>query len=454
MLDNPNIIFIIIDTLRKDYAASLEKELKKFGFRSYKNVIAPAPWTTPSHASMFTGFYPLLHGAHETKDRKDYDVKLAPKHKFRLISNVLRELEFKNYLLNANPHITPYFGFYGFREFYDVFSGPYYSFTNLEDFLKIMILKKYYDPKTKYDKVKMLLRSKEYRLLLKILLNKCFPKSLKQNKMWPLDKGAKKFLRIFDRKIQWNTPEPKFIFVNLMEMHEPYLCNENPEEISRINFRTGKLNPEIVKLWRRKYAKELQYTKHNILKLIKILKDNKVLDSSVVIVTSDHGQLLGEHGRIRHGTFLYDELIKVPLLIKYPPGHNPELDTSYSLMRYVTLVNLYHFILNIINGNFEKAERTLFSEVVFSESYGIEIPYNKPKNPVEMANIEQLEKYRIAIYYKRFKGIFNVTDWKFDRIFSYDPKMEVTENVKKELKRKVINFLKSATRIPKGYTKI
>ena len=51
----PNVIVVVIDALRKDYAKLLEEKLRRLGFISYDNVIAPSPWTTPSHASLLTG---------------------------------------------------------------------------------------------------------------------------------------------------------------------------------------------------------------------------------------------------------------------------------------------------------------------------------------------------------------------------------------------------------------
>ena len=50
-----NIIFIVVDALRKDYAKPLEDALVNLGFVKYEKAIAPAPWTIPSHASMLTG---------------------------------------------------------------------------------------------------------------------------------------------------------------------------------------------------------------------------------------------------------------------------------------------------------------------------------------------------------------------------------------------------------------
>jgi len=58
-MKNINVILIVIDTLRKDYAKHLEVELEKLGFLSYEKAVAPASWTAPSHASIFTGLYPI-----------------------------------------------------------------------------------------------------------------------------------------------------------------------------------------------------------------------------------------------------------------------------------------------------------------------------------------------------------------------------------------------------------
>ena len=55
-----------------------------------------------------------------------------------------------------------------------------------------------------------------------------------------------------------------------------------------------------------------------------------------------------------------------------------------------------------------------------------------------------LDKYRIAIYHEDFKGIFNVEDWRFEEILSYNPNEEITREVAEELKRKVVKFLKNS----------
>ena len=69
MDDTLNVVFIVVDTLRDDYANPLKEELKKLGFISYNNVIAPASWTLPSHVSIFTGLYPAFHGFMKPKQK-------------------------------------------------------------------------------------------------------------------------------------------------------------------------------------------------------------------------------------------------------------------------------------------------------------------------------------------------------------------------------------------------
>ena len=57
-------------------------------------------------------------------------------------------------------------------------------------------------------------------------------------------------------------------------------------------------------------------------KLISVLRARKLYDDALVVVASDHGRGLGEHGEETHGVFLYDETIHVPLLLKLPQNQS------------------------------------------------------------------------------------------------------------------------------------
>jgi arylsulfatase A-like enzyme/Tfp pilus assembly protein PilF len=69
------------------------------------------------------------------------------------------------------------------------------------------------------------------------------------------------------------------------------------------------------------YAGEIAYTDYCIARVIQKLKDLGLFDSTLVVITSDHGEMLGEHGESDHGYFIYQSAIKVPLIIKMPGKH-------------------------------------------------------------------------------------------------------------------------------------
>ena len=69
------------------------------------------------------------------------------------------------------------------------------------------------------------------------------------------------------------------------------------------------------------YAGEVAYTDHNIGKILDKLKELKLYESTLIIITGDHGEMLGEHGELGHTYFIYQGAIKVPLIFKLP-GQN------------------------------------------------------------------------------------------------------------------------------------
>jgi len=448
-MGDSNIVFIVVDTLREDYSMILWHKLKKFGFISYEKTIAPASWTVPSHASIFTGLYPILHKTHETKDKKGLDIRLKYDN---LLSTTLSDLGYDTYLLTANPYIRPRLGFIGFNQFYETSGwGPRVSLLSHDDRTVLAKLKSELNNNTT-ELVKILLLENPVLLLkggmskLVSPLNSVYAKIAAKIRKWPLDKGVQNFVKLL-RGLKLNEKVPIFLFINLMEVHEPYFLGDTVIEVPK-NLISGHLDPNYVTKWRQMYPKEVEYVSQKITEILEILKEKGIFDNSLIIITSDHGQLLGEYGRIGHGTFLYDELLRVPLLIKYPK--DSQIKITKKAEEYVSLVSLKPFILNFIENRIND-DSILYSKTVFAESYGIGGVTVNPKSEEEKRNINELEKYRIAIYYKNFKGIFNVADWKFEEIISYDPEIEVTENTITRMKKEVVKFLKTATvaKVPK-----
>ena len=105
----PNVVILVIDTLREDYAGGLEA-LRELGFVKYENAIAPAPWTLPSHVSLITGLYPSQHGIHEAygvyADREL--MELSTQRLSALNHGIIGELMdegYSVYVTSANPFI-------------------------------------------------------------------------------------------------------------------------------------------------------------------------------------------------------------------------------------------------------------------------------------------------------------------------------------------------------------
>lgn len=413
----PNIFLIVLDTLREDYAMPVIEELGKFGFLAYQNAIATAPWTTPSHASMVTGLYPAFHGAHETREKKDIDIKLH-KHEFNF-TNILSERGYRNFLLSPNIYVSPYFGFNGFDKFIDTSIPRFLS----ENEAKIV----YRTSKKLFPTLKVLLKEKRLELLLKMTMGY----GLKQLR-WPKDKGAINTVHYLEEILASNSKRTSlFVMINLLEVHEPYARFEKVSELREKN-RMGHAPPEkVVRRWRSRYPKHVKYLKKKLVEIIKLLESFGVFENSLVIVTSDHGQMLGEHDVIGHGTYLYDELLRVPLAIKYPENKKVTINER-SDADYISLTKIKPLVVRTIESNIID-DSILYSPAVFAESYGIPERV-KPRTKEEQEYVNSLEKYRIAVYTQGEKAIFNVTDWKFE-----GPQ----EMYNSEIKRAVIKFLKT-----------
>ncbi|MFC1739035.1 sulfatase [Planctomycetota bacterium] len=111
--------------------------------------------------------------------------------------------------------------------------------------------------------------------------------------------------------IQWlekNKSKKSFLFLHYYDPHHNY----EPPEPFATNFKDNL------------YAGEISYTDYCIGKVIKKLKSMSMYESSLIIITGDHGEMLGEHGEVTHMYFIYQSAVKVPLLLKLPGRSKPE----------------------------------------------------------------------------------------------------------------------------------
>ncbi|HYI08930.1 MAG TPA: sulfatase-like hydrolase/transferase [Thermoanaerobaculia bacterium] len=118
-----------------------------------------------------------------------------------------------------------------------------------------------------------------------------------------VQRAGTKTIEIARRWISQNGARPFFYFLHLYEPHAPY---EAPEP-----YRSRYANA---------YDAEVAYSDALLGELFSFLRGSDLYDRALIIILSDHGEGLGDHGEDEHGIFLYREAIQVPLLVKLPSG--------------------------------------------------------------------------------------------------------------------------------------
>jgi arylsulfatase A-like enzyme len=273
-----NIILISIDTLRADhlgcygYSKNTTPNIDKFSRDSvlFENTIAQAPSTEPAHASIFTSLIPSHHGAFYS-DKKPIPQKTVT------MAEILKGDGYKTISFNGGGQVAAEFGF---DQGFDLYS----SFPGRIDHL---------------DKV---------------------------------------FIGKVEAVMDWikNNPNEKFFaFLHTFEVHHPYTPEKeylrmfdssysgalgghiSRELLANINEGRLEMSAEDKQHIINAYDGEIFSMDKAFGVLVDFLKKEGLYENTLIIFTSDHGEEFGEHGRMGwHGHALYDEQLKVPLIIK------------------------------------------------------------------------------------------------------------------------------------------
>jgi arylsulfatase A-like enzyme len=366
-MDQPNIFLIVFDTLRKDVLPvyggdAIAPNLTEFSKDAvvFNNAISPSPWTVPSHFSFFTGLYAREHNVYEdfrTGDREIFE-KMS-NFTGETITKKLYDLGYNTIAYSANPWLSPYSGFDRYFRFFN-FQDPIY-FNDFERQLAEE-LKKYGNNKIKAAmNLTLKLKIKEiqnFYLAYKSIHGRINP--------YPISKGAD---RIIDNIVNSSYEEPFFIFINLMEVHEPTAKWELKEDDRKIKYLdvTGikTLNNNELNKIKYGYKQSLKFLDEQFGKLIKYLKKQKIYDESLIILLSDHGQSLKDEHKFSyygHGNFLYDEIIEVPLIVKFPKNSKYEIKKGYQ-----SLTSIPKIIQNVAEG---ENYTDITEEIAYSETFG------------------------------------------------------------------------------------
>ena len=339
----PNILFLVLDTQRADrlscygYPVETSPHIDKFAAEStlFTRAIAPAQWTIPSHASMFTGLYPPQHSLWQLDS-------VLPE----IIPTLAERLQQAGYFTacfsnNAMVGILNNGLERGFQEIVN-YAGVHYQQKNQKDKSALRSL---------FDK--SLAQVEQSSVAKKIALSPLFKPlsdmiylhkvNAKGNTAQSLTDAAQ--LLIDRSRLARN--QPLFVFINLMETHTPYypptwaiekfapqlhrqqidifLKQFNSDMKSLPDVLTEPINPEYKAMLDELYNAEVAVQDAQLGIFLDRLQRTGVLQDTFVIIVSDHGDHLGEKQLLGHRYGVFEELIHVPLLImdpqdQFPPG--------------------------------------------------------------------------------------------------------------------------------------
>ncbi len=282
-----NVILIVVDTLRADAAAWAGQQPGGLGALaadgvSFVNAYVQATWTRPSVATILTSLYPSEHRTVGKMDVLPDDVET--------IAEMLTGAGYWTAAFTTNINVTPIFNFQqGFDEFH--YLAPSFYFGATDSATRLAIYKG--------------LRQARERLTSRI-----WPQNFYQDAE-VVDEALEAWLR-------GSPPEPFFLFVHYMDPHDPYFeIPFNGRGVARVS----QPNPPAARRTelRTLYDQDVRYHDYHLGRLVDRLKANGLYERSVIAVTADHGEEFQEHGGWWHGTTLYEEQVRVPLVIKRAP---------------------------------------------------------------------------------------------------------------------------------------
>jgi arylsulfatase A-like enzyme len=311
---SPNVLVIIIDTLRADhvhayrYARETTPNIDQLANQGvlFENAISPTPWSLPSHVSLLTGRYQFEHGIADIPAMSALGLQRSAMNGFTTIGEVHEKHGYRTAAFSANRvNFTANLGFQrGFQHFEDYFQSPADAFLRTvygKEFSRI------YLNRTEHSKIKRLLRWIGFNSLL----DKSDEGSIKQLGALGVQKRAD---AVNDELLRWidqhGRSRPFFAFLNYIDVHHPYggpAWFDRPWKGSGVNDQ---------------YDSGVKYVDDRVGDLMRELQKRGLDRNTLVVITSDHGESLGEHNIAFHGESLYREQVHVPLIFWFP-GHVP-----------------------------------------------------------------------------------------------------------------------------------
>jgi arylsulfatase A-like enzyme len=289
---------------------------------NFEQAMTTGPWTVPSHASMFTGLYTSDHRSHAGTKR--FDPPYAP------LAERLADAGYQTAAFSNNTWLSSPFGF---DRGFETFRTRWELFDGGEDLAAVA------KAEGVMDKFRTLFEKLVDREAPLTVANFLYAVSLSYQST--KDSGAERTTR---RILEWfdsDDDRPFFGFVNYVEPHLPYdppaayrdeFLPEGMDHglLDRVNqdpwaYLTGEvvMNARDFEALLALYRAELHYLDSCIERLYDRLEHQGILDETVIVVVGDHGENIGDHGLMDHQYCLYNTLLHVPCVVRYPKAFDP-----------------------------------------------------------------------------------------------------------------------------------
>lgn len=343
-----SILLLTVDCLRADrlglagYKGGITPNIDSLANRGtlFKYAFSNGSWTSLSFSSIFTSTYPLMH---RTVDIDVFGVKYPAYAKVIKVNpiklsvyptfvEIIRRKGFSTAGFYSNPYLSKLFNFgKGFNWYID-YSSRRPPSSGSGKALGVKRLAK----SILIEAFKALDRFPWFTSRVKINLRYLFGRG----ELGYTDASINTMLA--NSWLERNTRD-FFLWIHFMEPHSPYRLFDayddgvvNFTEVIRFLELSGKIVSNInlsmdefldyISILNKLYDYEVKYVDYNIGLFLKSIEELGVgLEETYLILTSDHGELLGEHGAINHGGILYRELIHVPLIIVGPEIEGGEM---------------------------------------------------------------------------------------------------------------------------------
>jgi hypothetical protein len=325
----PNVVLVVLDTARatafEPWGAPVGStptvaQLASRG-TAVRQAVSASNWTMPSHAAMFAGRLPRSMGLTTPPgSRIDRCYPLMAANRPRLLPDVLHKAGYQTAGSSSNPWVADAHGFaIGFDSFTQVHGKRDAGIADRD--------------------VRTRLRWVYEALLARV------------------DQGAAASAEIVDGWLAGPPKPPFFWFINLMECHSPYLPPRPWNDLGplarvrasaearrhltmnaiwRASVGGFDIPTDTLERMRHLYAKSVGLMDAWIGRLLTMLDERHLLDDTIVLVTSDHGENLGESQLIGHAFALNDHLIRVPLVVSGPdPIDLPDFLSTVALPRII-----------------------------------------------------------------------------------------------------------------------